>query len=58
MYNKKEPFRFPLIRMVTNFGRDIVFSADSYYNVINEKTPDYKNYLRKERKEKFYAKQS
>ena len=32
-------FRSVLIRMFTNFGRDIVFSADLCYNETNEKPP-------------------
>ena len=36
---KKAPFRLVLIRMFTNFGRDIVFSAELCYNGVNEKPP-------------------
>jgi len=36
---KRERFRSVLIRMFTNFGRDIVFSADLCYHETNEKPP-------------------
>ncbi len=34
-----------LIRMFTNFGRDIVFSADLCYNETNEKPPSESNII-------------
>ena len=36
---KREPLAQLLIRKFTNFGRDIVFSADLWYNGTNEKPP-------------------
>ena len=46
----KEPrLRLVLIRMFTNFGRDIVFSADLCYNGANEKPPSEREVARRSR---------
>ena len=37
--NKKEDVTLLLIRMFTNFGGELVFSADLWYNGVNEKPP-------------------
>ena len=36
---RKNPFWLVLIRMFTNFGRDIVFSADLWYNGFSKSLP-------------------
>ena len=35
--------------MFTNFGRDVVFSADLYYNKTNEKPPSEREVARRSR---------
>ena len=39
-------FSVVLIRMFTNFGRDVVFSADLCYNRCNEKPPSEREVAR------------
>ena len=48
-YQKDRSFRLVLIRMFTNFGRDIVFSADLCYNDANEKPPSEREVARRSR---------
>ena len=49
LIEKSTCFRLLLIRMFTNFGRDIVFSAELCYNGVNKKPPSEREVARRSR---------